>query len=52
MWMLIASLFVFLAEALQVVTGYGRFLSVHVPLGVVIFGTLMVQTANVFGASE
>jgi hypothetical protein len=52
LWMLITSVFVFLAETLQAVTGYGRFLSVHVPLGVFIFGTLLVQTASAFGESE
>lgn len=52
LWMLIASIFVFLAETLQAVTGYGRFLSVHIPLGVVIFGTLAIQTASAFGAFE
>ncbi len=52
LWMLIVSVFVFLAETLQAVTGYGRFLSVHVPLGVVIFGTLMVLAVSAFGASE
>lgn len=52
LWMLIASIFVFLAETLQAITGYGRFISVHVPLGVVIFGTLVVQTANIFGGCD
>ena len=39
-WLLIASIFVLLAEVLQIGTGYGRFLGVHVPLGVFVFGVL------------
>ena len=40
LWLVIASLFVVIAEALQTGTGYGRFLGVHIPLGVFIFGAM------------
>jgi len=40
LWLLVASIFILIAEGLQVGTGYGRFLGVHVPLGVLVFGTL------------
>ena len=40
MWLGVASVFIFIAEALQVGTGYGRFLGVHVPLGVFVFGAV------------
>jgi hypothetical protein len=43
-----ASALVFLAEGLQIGTGYGRFLLVHVPLAVLIFGGLTAQTVWVF----
>jgi hypothetical protein len=33
----------FLAEALQAGTGYGRFLEVHVPLGMLILGSIAAQ---------
>jgi hypothetical protein len=52
LWMTITSGFVFLAETLQAVTGYGRFLGVHIPLGVIIFGMLAVQMINAFGSPE
>ena len=41
MWLLVASVFIVIAEALQVGTGYGRFLGVHIPLGVFVFGALI-----------
>src|SRR5258708_39101641 len=34
-WLLIGSVFVMLGELLQIGTGYGRFLRVHIPLGVI-----------------
>lgn len=40
LWLLVASIFILIAEALQVGTGYGRFLGVHIPLGVFVFGAL------------
>lgn len=40
--------FVFLAEGLQVGTGYGRFLNVHVPLGVAIVAVVGLQTILLF----
>ena len=40
LWLLVASIFILLAEALQTGTGYGRFLGVHIPLGVFVFGAL------------
>ena len=40
-WLVIASVFVFIAEGLQTGTGYGRFLSVHIPLGVFVFGAVI-----------
>ena len=40
LWLVIASLFVVIAEALQTGTGYGRFLGVHIPLGVFVFGAV------------
>jgi hypothetical protein len=38
LWLIVASIFVLIAEGLQVGTGYGRFLGVHIPLGVLVFG--------------
>jgi hypothetical protein len=46
----ISSLFVFLAEVLQTGSGYGRFMSVHVPLGVFLFGAVTWQLVDVFRA--
>jgi hypothetical protein len=43
-----ASALIFLAEGLQIGTGYGRFLTVHVPLAVLIFGGLAAQTVWLF----
>ena len=42
---LVTSILVFLAEGLQIGTGYGRFLAVHVPLGVLICGAVATQLA-------
>jgi hypothetical protein len=44
LWLVISSIFVCIAEALQVGTGYGRFLAVHIPLGLFVFGALIGQT--------
>ena len=46
--LLFSTVFVFLAEGLQVGTGYARFLDVHVPLGVVIVAVVIWQTIVVF----
>lgn len=48
LWLLIGSVFIFLAEGLQVGTGFGRLLIVHIPLGVVVFGALCWQCLSVF----
>lgn len=47
-WLLIGSVFVLLAEALQTGTGYGRFMNVHIPLGVIAFGIVLLQTISQF----
>ncbi len=47
-WFMLASVFVLVAEALQTGTGYGRFLGVHIPLGVVLFGVVLWQTIFIF----
>ena len=46
--LLFGSIFVLLGEGLQIGTGYGRFLNVHVPLGVIIFGCVAAQAVSVF----
>lgn len=43
LWLVIASVFVLITEGLQTGTGYGRFLSVHIPLGVFVFGAVTWQ---------
>ena len=48
LWFVLVSIFVTIAEALQVGTGYGRFLGVHVPLGVMLFGAVLWQLVWVF----
>ena len=48
LWFVIASVGTFLGEALQVGTGYGRFLNVHIPLAVLIFGLIIWQTTWLF----
>jgi hypothetical protein len=50
LWLFSGSFFVFLAAGLQVGTGYGRFLNVHIPLGVIIFGAVTGQTIAVFSS--
>jgi hypothetical protein len=48
LWLLIGSVLVLLAEALQVGTGYGRFLRVHVPLGAFALAAVSWQTISQF----
>jgi hypothetical protein len=43
LWLVISSIFVGMGEALQTGTGYGRFLGVHIPLGVFVFGAVIWQ---------
>jgi len=43
LWLLIGTLLIFLAEALQTGTGYGRFLRVHIPVGVLAFAGVFWQ---------
>jgi hypothetical protein len=42
-WLLISSVGIATAETLQLGTGYGRFLQVHIPLSVLIVGGLVWQ---------
>jgi hypothetical protein len=46
--LIFSSIFLFLSEGLQIGTGYGRFLNVHVPLGVIIVAAVSWQTILVF----
>jgi hypothetical protein len=48
LWFVIASVATFLGEALQVGTGYGRFLGVHIPLSILIFGLVIWQTIWIY----
>jgi hypothetical protein len=48
LWLVFGSIFLFLGEGLQVGTGYGRVLNVHVPLGVIIVAAVSCQTICVF----
>lgn len=48
MWLAVASIFIFIAEGLQVGTGYGRFLGVHIPLAVFVFGAVIGMLLWVF----
>jgi|SRR5580658_2966656 hypothetical protein len=43
LWFVIASVVIFLAEGLQVGTGYARFLNVHIPLSILITGAVTGQ---------
>jgi hypothetical protein len=43
---LVSSILILLAEALQIGTGYGRFLTVHIPLGVLICSGIAAQLAR------
>ena len=47
LWLVFGSILVLLGEGLQVGTGYARFLSVHVPLGVALFGAVAWQTISI-----
>jgi hypothetical protein len=51
LWLVIGSVGVLLGEALQIGTGYGRFLGVHVPLGVLLLAGLIWQLIGAFRAS-
>ena len=46
--LILSSALIFLAEALQVGTGYLRFLGVHIPLAVLIAGGVAAQAVRVF----
>lgn len=48
LWLVFGSIFLFLGEGLQIGTGYGRFLNVHVPLGVIIVAAVSWQTISAF----
>lgn len=48
MWIPLCGAAILLSNALQVGTGYGRFPSVHVPLGVLVFGVAFIQAALLF----
>src|SRR5690348_8947748 len=48
LWLVVSSIFLCLAESLQVGTGYGRFLGVHIPLGVLVFGAVVWQALWAF----
>jgi hypothetical protein len=43
LWFVIASIAIFLGEGLQVGTGYGRFLNVHIPLSILITAVVIWQ---------
>lgn len=49
LWFVISSVLIFFGEGLQVGTGYGRFLNVHIPLSILITFGVMGQAAWVFG---
>lgn len=48
LWLVFGSVFVFFAEGMQVGTGYGRLLSLHIPLGVVTFAAVTWQAISLF----
>lgn len=48
LWLLIGSVLILLAEILQTGSGYGRFLRVHIPLGVFVFGAVGAQMMSQF----
>jgi hypothetical protein len=50
LWFIISSVFAFLGEGLQVGTGYGRFLNVHIPLSILIMAGVMCQVMWSFGS--
>lgn len=43
LWFAVLTVLIFLFEGLQIGTGYGRFLGVHVPLAVLTFGAVSWQ---------
>lgn len=49
LWFIMSSVLIFLGEGLQVGTGYGRFLNVHIPLSIIITFAVMGQAAWAFG---
>jgi hypothetical protein len=51
LWLVISSVGVFLGEALQIGTGYGRFLNVHIPLSLLLAAGVMGQVAWSFVVS-
>ena len=48
LWLVFGSVFLFFGEGLQMGTGYGRFLNVHIPLGVIVFAAGSWQAISVF----
>jgi hypothetical protein len=46
LWLLMGTVLIFLAEVLQTGTGYGRFLRVHLPLGVIVFAAVSWQLVS------
>jgi hypothetical protein len=48
LWLVLGSVLLFLGEGLQIGTGYGRFLDVHIPLGVIIAASASWQAITVF----
>jgi len=48
LWLFAGTILVFLGEALQIGTGYGRFLRVHLPLGVALFAGVSWQLISQF----
>ncbi|HWE50435.1 MAG TPA: hypothetical protein VG273_11620 [Bryobacteraceae bacterium] len=49
LWFVVASVAIFLGEGLQVGTGYGRFLNVHIPLSILITAAVIWQILWAFG---
>ena len=48
LWFGLSTAAILLSEALQIGTGYGRFLEVHIPLGVVVAGGVAAQLVWIF----
>lgn len=48
LWLVMGSVMVLLGELMQVGTGYMRYMPVHVPLGVILFGVVLAQTVWMF----
>ena len=51
LWFVIGSVCVLFGEALQLGTGYGRYLAVHIPLAVFVFGGVLSQLVWTFSSS-